>query len=108
MMNKEVQPIDKRISSILPTTRFVPVRYGDFYIHNFETNEPVRVDDEILTRKDKGEIHRLLVSNLELKAKNMDNIFDSNNIKGSKFGIRRYVWEVPEGEHTHYKELSEF
>lgn len=78
------------------------IKPGKFYLaYATKDGEPVYVDGKRVESESEGELHRMLRYALDCKAQNLPNFLSENGITGHQFSIKRDVFKVPKGEHTH-------
>lgn len=78
------------------------IRPGKFYLaYATKDNEPVYINDERVESDSEGELHRMLRYALDCKALGLPNFLSENDVNGYQFSIKRDVFKVPKGEHTH-------
>ena len=78
------------------------IRPGKFYLaYATKDNEPVYINGERVESDSEGELHRMLRYALDCKAQGLPNFLSENDVNGYQFSIKRDVFKVPKGEHTH-------
>lgn len=78
------------------------IRPGKFYLaYATKDNEPVYINGERVESDSEGELHRMLRYALDCKAQGLPNFLNENDVNGYQFSIKRDVFKVPKGEHTH-------
>lgn len=78
------------------------VKPGKFYLaYATKDHEPVYINGQRVESDSEGELHRMLRYALDCKAQGLPNFLSENDISGYQFSIKRDVFKVPKGEHTH-------
>ena len=78
------------------------VKPGKFYLaYATKDHEPVYINGQRVESDSEGELHRMLRYALDCKAQGLPNFLSENDINGYQFSVKRDVFKVPKGEHTH-------
>lgn len=85
---------------------YIPVKPLDFFVIDFNTGEPIKIDGKMITSPTHGPLHRWISENLQALSENMDSEVSRNGVRTHHFAVKRFMKVVPEGEHTHYKHID--
>lgn len=78
------------------------VKPGKFYLaYATKDHEPVYINGQRVESDSEGELHRMLRYALDCKAQDLPNFLSEGGVNGYQFSIKRDVFKVPKGEHTH-------
>lgn len=85
----------RAIKYVVPGKYFLTYQYGP------QSDQPIIINGKRLEFDTKGQATRFIHNVLALKDAQKPNVLSSNGIHGRLFGIKRDVFEVKKGNHSH-------
>lgn len=79
---------------------FIP---GDFYVFNYTTNQPLKLNGEIVSSPNEGPLLNWLKMSILLLNDRNEGDLAGYNLVGHKLAVKRNKHFVEKGQHTHYE-----
>lgn len=76
---------------------------GEFYVYDYTTNEPLKINGEFITSQNKGPLLDWLKMSVLLLHESNEGDLAGHNLIKHKLAVKRKKYIVEKGKHTHYE-----